>query len=157
MAISSGTDYVFAPHVDVIMEKACVIGTTNNLYLVPDRKHIDKGWVHAALSSTYTVESISFDGMTPREMLAALLVHDDTTLASLHEFMEHLKTQLDVVRIIDLSTLKKLKVKAGLFGGSIVFKPEGKMGYDAFVTAIPKPHKKPFAAFFGPIAEKINT
>jgi hypothetical protein len=31
------------------------------------------------------------------------------------------------------------------------------MGYDAFVTAIPKPHKKTFATFFAPIVAKINT
>ena len=157
MAISSGTDYVFAPHVDVVIEKCCLLGTGKYFYLIPDRKHIDKGWLADVLSSTYTVETITFGDSSPREIISALVVHDDTTLDSIHALMLDLKTKLDVVQIIEIASVKKLKVKAGLFGGSIVFVPEGARGYTPFVTGIPKPNKKPFEAFYAPIIAQMNS
>ena len=48
-------------------------------------------------------------------------------------------------------------VKGGLFGGSVIFRPEGKRGYTPFVTAIPKPHKKPFATFYAPVIAQMNS
>lgn len=158
MALRENVEYVFAPEITVILNKACFVGTKKHMYVVPDeRMAVEKslGELFAnALTRTTVLESITLGDQPPRQVIAEILAAGDTTLDSLHEFFTKLKAQWDAVVIVDLDGLDKLKVKAGFFGGSITAKQMGKMGYTAVATSIPKPQRDTIKSFYADIAGK---
>jgi hypothetical protein len=160
MGLEPQKDYVFAPHVDVILDKACFVGTKTHLVLVPDEKErlpTSFGeFVRGALSKTSTVESIDLGGRPPREAIGALLESPGLTLEALSSFFEGLKASWDAVQVVSLAGVSKLKVRAGMCGGSITFKKHGDLGYTAMVTNMPKAKALEVKAFYEELMAQVN-
>jgi len=160
MALVRNQDYVFAPHVDVIMDKACFVGTEEHLFLVPDEAEklpqSFREFMGGALSRTSTIESLDLGGKTPREVIAGLLEAPDMTLDELTAFFEGLKGSWDAVQVVKIAELVKLKVRAGMCGGSVTYKAKGNFGYTAMVTKIPKPESVEVQAFYAEAMAQVN-
>lgn len=158
MALTEGTDFVYVPVADRITEKVCLTGTKQRLYVVPDRKAVQQGFLADALSSTRTYESLKVGDKALREVIAEVLAHPATTLDGLHELFTELKAKWEPLQIIELGDLKRLKVSPGwwIFPGSILAKFEGDLGYTSVVTAIRRPHKVAVAEFYAEVVEQVN-
>ena len=157
MALEENKDFVFVPVVDVIMDKACMLGTREYIYRVMDQVEVEQGFWESVLSNTVQVQTITLGDKSPREVIQELLLAEDLTLEGLHEFMAGLLKQYKGgVQILQLEFLKSLKVSAGWFGGSITYRDEQDFGYKPLVTRIPGSHKKQVKAFYEDIAAAIN-
>ena len=151
MPLQEGTDYVYAPTVDVVMDKACLVGTNTHTYVVMDKVTIDRGVLTEVLSKNTLQESITMGGESVRNHLRHLLSHADTTLDTLSGFFEKLKERwTQGVHIYDLSKAKRIKANKGLWvlPGSMLVKFEGNMGFTIIATGIPKPSKLHVAEFY---------
>ena len=151
MPLLERSDYVYAPTVDIVMDKACLVGTKTHAYVVMDKVAVDRGFLTEVLSSDTLEESITMEGESVRNHVRHLLSHADTTLDTVSGFFEGLKERWkDGVHIYDLGKAKRIKANKGLWvmPGSMLVKFEGDMGYTIVATGIPKPHKVHFAEFY---------
>ena len=150
--ITKNKDYVWVPHADVVMAKACFLGTKKYQYVIFDEMLVEQDFIESLLSSGYQTESITLNGKSLREYIQTLLAHPETTLEIIHDFLKEIQNKWkDAIKIFDLSKVVKLKVSEGFlfFPGSISAKMEGDFGYSMVVTAIPKPYKTEVKAFYG--------
>ncbi|MCP4438639.1 MAG: hypothetical protein GY810_06805 [Aureispira sp.] len=151
MAIIATKDYVFVPTVDIVMDKACFVGTKTHMYIVLDNVQVDRGFWIEALANDNLMEKMTFDGQAPKKYIAELLTQNNLNLEQLHSFFERFGQKWpDGVKIYDLSKAKTMKVKKGfwIFGGSIVIKFEGDMGFTLITNRIPRPNNVEVSTFY---------
>lgn len=160
MGLEPQKDYVFAPHVDVILDKACFVGTKTHLFLVPDEQAKLPAsfgdFVREALSRTTTLESLNLGERTPREAIGELLDSPSLTHDALVSFFEGLKASWGAVQVVNLAGVTTLKVRAGMCGGSITYKKHGDLGYTAMITNMPKAKALEVKAFYDDVMAQLN-
>lgn len=153
MALLNGVDVVLAPNVTSGFHaageetKAVFVGTKEYLYLVPNKQEVDEGFWKAALSSTVTVESISFAGASPAEAISKYLENSEASLSGLHAFIENIKKQWEPVKIVAIADLKDLRVPT-LCGGSVAFRRHNDKLNTPFILSIGKKHKHAVKDFY---------
>jgi hypothetical protein len=142
--------FIFAPYVDVVTERACMLCTKDYIYVVMDKIQIDRGFLSEALSSHELQESINFEGQEPRSHIQALL-SAGIDLNEIHKFFTAFeKKWKDGINIYKLEDADVFKVSKGwwFLPGSITAKFKEDKGYSIIVTGIPKTHKVAVKEFY---------
>jgi len=116
MAVHEGTDYVFASETTFTgregVGKGCLVGTYNLLLQVPTL-------TTSGMGRTITTKKWRIDGELAREAVKNLLSDNELSPGDLDRSLSEIARKLSAAELIDLSTIRRLKIKSSLLSRGI--------------------------------------
>jgi hypothetical protein len=146
MTVEAGRDYVFAPnmtyHGNAGIGDGCLLGTMKSLLMIPLKTMSGAG--RKIVTSTYTL-----GGKSPAETILNLLSEPSLNAEGLEEVMKELVGKLQGSVLADLTTIGRVKVKAGMFSRGIYYneKASGLGGWSGYPLK-GKPKAEEFLKFY---------
>lgn len=151
MGLTAARDYVFSPHIRVVLpgagvSRACVIITRAAMYMIP----------YVAITGsgvTITRTTVTIGGVPPAQWVASLLADPNMSAPQLDQVLAAQCAQIGGAVAKPLAAFRRIKIRSGFFGRGLRLSERaeglwGKPFVENFGWRTPKDEVAKYSAFF---------